>query len=392
MTLRILMLHGEYGTRGGEDESTRAEAEVLRANGHLVDLIVAPPAQPSGFTGKVSVGAAAVWSSASYEKVSHTIRGGDYDLLHVQNFFPEWSPSVYYAANSLGVPVVQAVRNYRLICPSANLFRDGSFCSDCVGRWFPTPGVRHACYRESRLATFAVGSMQAIHRLAGTWSNRVNAYIALTDYVRARLIEGGLPGEKIYVKPNFVFPRSSVELENDGDTEFYVLFVGRLTAEKGILWLIDQWRLLGENIPLKVIGEGELSAEAYARTNDIPVEFLGRRPLDEVYSMMARAGVVVVPGSWPEPFGRVIIEAFAAGTPVIAANAGGMPELVREGVNGFLFQPGDSTSFLDAVCRIHKDNSLRREMRKSARSEYMSKYTPSANYDRLMEIYSSVVM
>ena len=198
------MIHNRYRVRGGEDESTDAEVALLRSRGHEVRLLEAKNDAIEGVGRSALAALTTTWSRHWAKEVDGVLAEKHYDILHVQNFFPMISPSVYYAAARHAVPVVQSVRNYRLICASANLFRDDNYCADCVGRSFAWPGVVHRCYRGSLPGSAAIAAMQAAHRLIGTWKNKVAVYVALTNYVRDRLIEGGFPAAKIVVKPNFV--------------------------------------------------------------------------------------------------------------------------------------------------------------------------------------------
>ncbi|RYG97419.1 MAG: glycosyltransferase [Alphaproteobacteria bacterium] len=318
-------------------------------------------------------------------------KGGNYDILHVQNLFPQFSPSIYYAAAKAGVPIVQAVRNYRLVCASANLFRNGRYCSDCVGR-VPVPAILHACYRSSRLATASVVGMQTAHKLMGTWHNKVGCYVALTKYVKDRLVEGGYPEKLIKVKPNFV---SAVDLPDvSSSAGDYALYVGRLTAEKGAAWLTDVWSRSGINLPLKMVGEGDSKITSQPESSSYGgghIEFLGRLPSSETYRMMRSAKFLIVPGQWPEPFGRIVIEAYAFGTPVLAARAGGLSELVQHGETGFLFEAGDESSFLAHARTMLDQPHVLHDMGLRARQAYLELYTPEKNYGQILDIYMDLL-
>ncbi|MCC2663159.1 MAG: glycosyltransferase, partial [Geminicoccaceae bacterium] len=216
-----------------------------------------------------------VWSSESYHILRHRLKERKYDLVHVQNFFPLISPAIYYAARAEGVRVVQSLRNYRLLCPSAVLFRDGQLCQECVGRSVAWPGIVHACYRGSRGGTATVAAMLAFHRQLRTWERMVDVFIALTAFARDKLVEGGLPADKIVVKPNFVADDPAPGTGTAG----YALFVGRLSPEKGLGTVLEAWQRLRGAIPLKVVGEGPLCASAeHAAAQGPGIEYLGRRP------------------------------------------------------------------------------------------------------------------
>ncbi len=382
--MRILSAHSRYQTRGGEDESREAEERLLREMKHSVEVYEETNERVATIN-PMHMALRTIWSGEAYEKVRHRLAGQSHDVVHVQNFFPLISPSVYYAAKDQGVPVVQTLRNYRLLCPNGIFFRDGRLCEDCLGKPVPWPGVLHGCYRESRTASTAVAAMLTVHRTMRTWSNMVDVYIALTEFARQKFIEGGLPEQKIFVKPNFVHPDPGTGEGRGG----YALFVGRLTVEKGLDTLLAAWEQLGGKVPLKIVGDGPLSSQVAETAKRLDhVEWLGRRSVEEVYALMGEAMFVILPSEWYETFGRVAVEAFAKGTPVIAANIGAIAELVEHGRTGLNFRPADSEDLAAKVewALAHPEELAR--MRQSARAEFEAKYTAKENYRRLMEIYT----
>ena len=193
-------------------------------------------------TALLRVAAETTWSQASYRKIRRQLQAWPYDVVHVQNFFPLISPSVHYAARAEGIPTIQSLRNFRLLCPQATFFREGKVCEDCLGKSVPWPGVMHACYRQSRPATGALAAMLGVHRALGTWSRLVDVYIASSEFARDKFIEGGLPAERIVVKPNFVHPDPGLGRGDGG----YALFIGRLSPEKGIGTLLATWHTYPE--------------------------------------------------------------------------------------------------------------------------------------------------
>jgi glycosyltransferase involved in cell wall biosynthesis len=381
--MRILVVHNRYLIRGGEDESVAAERELLRQNGHEVDLYEEHNERVADL-GQLRVALRTVWSPESHRRLRRRLRRRRYDLIHVHNFFPLVSPAAHHAAQAEGVPVVQSLRNYRLLCPNAELFRSGRVCQDCLGRRVPWPGVVHGCYRGSRRATAAVASMIAIHNYLRTWQRMVDLYVAVTRFARDKLIEGGLPADRIVVKPNFVERAPPLGTGAGG----YALFVGRLSAEKGLSTVLEAWQRIGFAIPLKIVGEGPLadSVDSVAAQR-LEVECLGRRPLSEVYDLMGGARFLVLPSEWYEPFGRVAIEAFACGTPVIASDMGGMAELIDDRRTGRLFRPGDAGDLARVVEWALGHPRHLAWMRGQARAEFEAKYTAERNYQQLAAIY-----
>jgi len=385
--LRILMLHNRYRIRGGEDESTDLEAALLRQYGHDVDLLL--------FDNKditrrnlLAVGLGSVWSQAAYRKVKKQLSEKEYDLVHIQNFFPLISPSVYYAAKAAQKTVVQALRNYRLVCPNGLLFRAGIPCEDCLRKAVPWPGVVHRCYRYSLCGSISVAAMLTIHRMLGTWRNKVDGYYTLTEFAKNKLLQGGICGERLSIKPNLVHPDPSV---GSGPRE-YGFLAGRLVEEKGILVVLEAWSQCKDQIPLMIAGEGPLDSEVGAASQRMPwITHLNKIPNVKVHELMGEARFVVFPSELYEAFSRVIVEAYAKGTPVIAANIGSTKELVEDSRNGLLFEVGNSADLARKVQWAWTHPKEMAVMGEQARKDYEEKYSTEANYKRLIEIYRRAI-
>jgi glycosyltransferase involved in cell wall biosynthesis len=329
-----------------------------------------------------------VWNTSAYRELGALIRRERPHVVHFHNTLPLVSPAGYYAARAEGVPVIQTLHNYRLLCPVALFFRDGRVCEDCMGKAVPWPGVVHRCYRGSRTASGVIATMLTVHRALRTWTEMVDVYVALTEFARNKFIEGGLPAGKIVVKPNFVAPDPGRGQGGGG----YALFVGRLAPEKGTGTMLAAWDRLGTRIPLKIVGDGPLRdqvVEAAARQSN--VEWLGHRPVEDVQALMGKADMLIFPSQWYETFGRVAAEAFAAGTPVIAANIGAVAELVEHGRTGLKFRPGDPEDLVTQVEWALSHSTDLRSMREEVRAEFEAKYTAERNYRALMEIYEAAL-
>lgn len=382
--MRVLSIHNCYQIRGGEDESREAEERLLREMGHIVEVYEENNDKVANINA-MQMAVNTVWSQQAYQTVKQQLAGQPHDIVHVQNFFPLISPSVYYAAKSENVPVVQTLRNYRLLCPNGLFFRNGNVCEDCLGKAVPLPGVLHGCYRESRVATGAVATMLTVHRTMQTWMKMVDVYIALTEFARQKFIQAGFPEEKIVVKPNFVNPDPGAGEGKGG----YALYVGRLSVEKGLDTLLEAWEHLGERLPLKIVGDGPLADQVVEATKKLgSVEWLGRKSIKEVHALMGEATVVIFPSKWYETFGRVAVEAFAKGTPVIAASIGAIAELIEHRRTGLHFRPGDAQDLATQVeFALAHPNELA-QMRSEVRSEFEAKYTAKQNYRQLMDIYN----
>ncbi len=380
--LKILQVHTHYRESGGEDRVVNEEYDLLskyhqvsqfiRFNNHL-ELMD----RPKQF--KVTL-----WNSEIYRDFLTTIRHERPDLIHVHNTFPLMSPGIYHAASSLRIPVVHTLHNYRLVCIGSELYRDGKICEDCLGK-LPFSGMIHRCYRNSYAASSAVGSMLMLHGVLGTWQQKIDSYICLSDTSKNIFVRAGLDAKRIYVKPNFVSgPTSLVPKEQP-----YALFVGRLIKAKGINTLLEAWTMGDLKLPLNIIGSGPL--EDYVRhvsQTSSNIQYLGPQLPSTVLELMQQAFVLVFPSVWLEPFGLTIIEAFACGLPVVASNLGAASELVTHGQTGLHFTPGSSDDLISKINWLAQNPALAANMGRKAHNEYLEKYTPDANYAQLMKIYA----
>ena len=381
--MRILMAHNYYQQRGGEESIFETEAGLLELNGHIVDRYTVHNDQVEG-ANPFTLAADTLWNQKIYRDLRRVIRQNQPQVVHFQNTFPLISPAAYYAVKAEGLPVIQTLHNYRLLCPNALFFREGKVCVDCLGKSIPIPGVIHGCYRNSHVASAGVAAMLGLHSLLKTWSLTVDAFIVYSQFAMNKFIAGGLPPEKLLFKTNSLHPVPDVGLGRGG----YALFVGRLSVEKGLGVMLKAWEQLNGRIPLKIVGDGPmlpLVKDAQAR---IPgVEWLGRQSLDEVYRLMGEASFLVFPSEWYETFGRVAVEAFSKGTPVIAANIGAISELVTPNRTGLHFRASDPDDLVAQVEWALEHPEKMALMRQEARIEFETKYTTDANYQRLVEIY-----
>ena len=386
--MKILLVHNFYQLPGGEDQVFAQETELLRGRGHQVLVYQASNEQVKSQNPLVTV-ANTIWNQRIHRELRELMHREKPDIVHVHNTFQVISPAIYYAANEEGIPVVQTLHNYRLLCPASTFFRDGNVCEDCLGKPIPWPGVVHSCYRGNKLASAAVTVMLATHNYKQTWNQTVSAYIALTDFARNKFIEGGFPAEKIFVKPNYLQTDPG---PGDGKGN-YALFVGRLTPEKGISTLLEAWRQIGNGFPLQIAGDGPLAPDVEKASREMEsVTWLKWLPRAEILQRMKDASVLILPSTWYEGFPMIITEAFAVGLPVIASNLGSMSSIVDHQRTGLHFEPGRAAALVEAVrwWSVHPAEAA--FMRTEARLEYETKYTAEENYTQMMNIYDSVLV
>ncbi len=373
--VKIAVLHSRYrsGAASGENAVVADEARLLREAGHRVEVV--DPAV-EGWSGALRAAGGVVWDPGRAAEVRRMIRRLQPDVVHVHNVFPALSPAVIRAATEEGVPVVMTLHNFRLLCLPATFLRDGRVCEDCLGR-LPWPGLVHGCYRGSRLASAPYLASLALHRSIGTFE-RVRRFLAVSGFVRAKHAEAGIPPERIAVKPNFAWPVP--RREGPGS---YFLYLGRLSPEKGVDTLLAAWRPgLGR---LLVAGDGPEAGRLRALAGE-GVELLGAVRPEAARQLVTGARAVLVPSRCYEAFPRVVVEAYAAGVPVVASRIGALPEVVEEGVTGLLAPPDDPASWAEVLERL-LDDDLSLRLGEGAYRAWAGRYTPEANLRILEAIY-----
>ena len=390
--MKILVVHNLYQQRGGEYAAREAEVSLLRDAGHEVVEFLRDndEIRSYSFFRKAGLACQTVWSQQTYRELRDLLLWEAPDLAHFHNTFPLISPAAHFACADAGVPVVQTLHNYRLLCPGANFLRDGRVCEECLGRSVPWPGVWHGCYRNSHAATASVAAMLAVHRSLGTWWKKVGVFIALTEFARQKHIEGGLPRERLVVKPNFLQADPGPKT---GPGE-YALYVGRLSEEKGVRVLLDAWSRLNDAIPLFIVGQGPLAGElmqAVESRHLKSVSMLSGLPNPEVLKLLHRARFLALPSVCFEGFPMTVVEAFACGVPVIASSHGSAGEIIQDARTGLHCKPGSAEDLANKAGWAWRHAAQMEEMGMAARAEFEARYTAKHNYRRLMEIYEQAL-
>lgn len=387
---RVLILHNRYKLHGGEDVVVQQEAALLREAGHHVDIVEVSNDDIVGIRDQVSTALSTVYSFRSRAMVVKHLRAHRAELLHVHNFFPKLSPSVYDAAADARCAVVQTLHNYRLVCPSGTLFRDGHICTECLGRSIAWPGIRYGCYRGSRAGAATIAALSTTHRLLGTWRTKCHRYITLNDFARQVLADNlSLPHERVCVKPNAI-PDRAVGRHRGA----FALFVGRLSPEKGIATLLAAAARPDFPIPLWIAGTGPLEPQVLAAAAQVPsrIRALGSQTREQVQELLGHAFVQIVPSEWHEAGGPLTVgEAFAAGVPVITTRLEPMSTVVRDEVDGLLYTPRDPQDLCRAVRTLVSRPEAMPAMRVAARDRYEAMYRPQANVAALVSIYEEAL-
>ena len=386
--MKLLLVHNSYQQAGGEDTVFELEAAMLQKAGHEVFTYQRSNSEilKMGMLGKLVVPTKMIWAWDTAKAMRALLTKIRPDLVHFHNTFMLISPAAYFTCKNMGIPVVQSLHNPRLLCPASSFFRQGNACSECIGKTISWPGIMHGCYRDSRVQTAVVAAMVTAHRLLGTWENQVDRYIVFTEFYKEKFIQGGLPPEKISIKPHFVHPDPGPRNNSQGE---YALFVGRLDPEKGVRTLLRAWKSLTD-IPLKIRGDGQLLNEVndHIKLGGKSVEVIERLSEEDLFKLFKGASFLIWPSEgYYECFGLVAIQAFACALPVIASRTGVMTEIVKEGITGLHFTVGDHADLAEKVRWAWKNRLSMIEMGLRGRVEFKEKYTEEINYRELLRIY-----
>jgi glycosyltransferase involved in cell wall biosynthesis len=397
--MKILLVHNFYGSSApsGENTAFEAERELLKAHGHDVIEFTrrSDEIRAMGMTGNIIGAMSALWNPFVQRALRKIIGDEKPDIMHVHNFFPLISPSAFYAACGSNTATVFTLHNYRIFCAAGIPMRDGTVCTECMDRGSVFPALKYGCYRGSRFATLPLAAMIALHRRLGTWPKHVDAFITLTDFQRRTVTWSGLPDDRLHVKPHF-YADAPVPLAV-GQRENKVVFIGRLSREKGVDLLLEAWKLIGNDAPrLEIIGSGpgmeRMIASVKGAPNESSITFTGQLPFEETQKRLACASALVLPTLCFEGFPMVIREAFALGVPVIASSIGSVPDIIKEGVNGILFHPGKVNELAAAIKTLFGDRGMLCDMSRAARAEFDSKFTAEVNIRLLTDIYRAAIL
>ena len=396
--MKIVLSHNFYGSSApsGENNVYLAERDLLKDNGHeiLEYTRESDEIRDKGIRGDIKGALSTPWNPFSVRGLKRILDIEKPDILHVHNTFPLLSPAIFRTTRKSMIATVLTLHNYRIFCAGAIPLRDGLPCTECLDKWSVVPALRYGCYRQSRLATIPLAIMITLHRKIGTWHKDVDAFIALTEFQKNKMIEAGLSSDRIHTKSHFYANPPPIIPWEGHDPR--IVFIGRLSKEKGVHILIGAWQRWGPDVPLlDIIGDGPERSflEKVVSGSDIKgkITFYGQLPFPETQEMLSRSRLLILPSLWFEGFPMVIREAFSLGIPVVASRLGSIPCIVTEGVNGRLFTPGDPDDLYRVVKGLWMEQEELSRMADAARSEFEEKYTAEKNYKRLMEIYEAAI-
>ncbi len=386
--MKILICHNFYQSKGGEAQTVFREKELLEKKGNSVILFTKDNKEINnyGLVQKIKFFFDIFFSFKTYREIKRIIERQRPDLAHIHNVFPLISPSVYYALKKMKIPVVQTVHNYRFLCPNGLfLNNDGKICERCKnGNFFNA--IMRKCYRNSYLQTLGMAFTLCLHHKLKTFTNKIDVFIAPSNFLKKKLIESGMPKKKIIVKPHFIRCekiKPSYEFDN------YVVYMGRLSREKGLSTLLRAWKGM-PNFTLRIMGDGPIRSEleSFVIQKEITnVEFLRFIKGPKRFEVLKKAMFMIFPSEGYETFAYAIIESFACGTPVIASRIGAITELIEEGIVGFLFEPGNANDLLQKISMLIENKELLLKMRHNAWKLAEEHFSENIGYENIMEVY-----
>jgi glycosyltransferase involved in cell wall biosynthesis len=389
--LKILLIHNFFQKYGGQDSVVSAEIKGLATRGHKVIPFTRHSNElySIGLMAKLTFPIDAIFSTQTQRELLHVISTEKPDVAYIHNVFPLLSPSVYHTLSIAGVPCLQCVHDFRLLCPNGLFYVDGKCCERCKGGNYGH-AVIHRCFRASRVHSAVYAMSLGLNRMAGML-DKIDGFLCLNPFYVDKLVEAGIPRNKLFIRPNSL-DMATIHPDTWDGARDYAVYAGRLSPEKGLLTLLDAFARL-KPFRLKILGTGPMEAELEQRIKACSldnVELLGFRDGEEKWQVLRGARFGIIPSEWYENFPVVALELFGAGKPIIASRIGGLPSIVSDGETGLLFEAGNISDLTDRARFLIDHPEKAMEWGRKARSRGESRYGSQGCSQELFEILETV--
>jgi glycosyltransferase involved in cell wall biosynthesis len=387
--MKILIIHNYYKTYGGEDQVVENQVKLFTEKGLSCVTYFRHNNEIDSFSKvqKLSLLKEAYASKRTVHDIERLIKVHKPDVAHVHNVYPLISPVVYSVLKRYGIPIVQSVHNYKFLCANSLMYNKNRICEKCLIRKSYYPCFSNKCYHDDYLQSIWYADVLTRAYKKG-WFNHIDRFIVFHEFMRQKMREKGFEESKLAIWPNFTYSNPAGGDEKQGD---YFLFMGRLSEEKGISTLIKAFNRVSE-IKLHIMGDGPMREEvlAFAESSCKNVKYLGFKSGQQKLNIMRNAKAIIVASEWYENFPTVILESFSLGTPVIASKIGGIPYMVKDGVNGLLFEPGDPDGLLGKMLQINENEQLYLKLSHNALRSYNEQYAPERYFEGICKIYKEL--
>jgi glycosyltransferase involved in cell wall biosynthesis len=409
--MRILMCNSVHFVRGGVDRYSFDLSDLLSRHGHEVipfsmhhhrnqpteyaRYFVSQVDFPSLLQQKTSLGTKfrvaerVIYSSEAKEKIERLLVDTKPDIVHVQEIDHELSPSILPPIRKHGIPVVQTLHDYKLLCPNTNLYCHGAVCERCAGGAYYWAVLRK-CKRNSRMASLLASVETYYQHLSRIYEKNVDIFFVPSLFLQKKLTDSGFTGRMVHL-PNFV---DVDHFKPEYEPSDYCLFLGRLVELKGVQTLIEAMKLVDSPLKLYIAGEGELkdSLQRQAQQHGLSnITFLGYLDAESLIPLVQRAAFTVFPSEWYENYPMSLIESFACGTPAIGSSIGGIPEIIQDGQSGLLFEPGNRQQLANRIQFLADHPEKSAEMGQNGRRQVELLNHPEYHYQQIMTSYEQVL-
>ena len=408
--MKVLMCNSFYYLRAGAERCFLDLSALLEAHGHevipfsmhheqnlpspysdyFISYVDYPSllAQRNGLTTQFKVLERVLFSRESYANISRLIEDTQPDIAHIHGIGSETSPSILPAIKRAGVPIVQTLHDYRLLCPQISFVSHGEVCERCkIHRYYNV--VRHRCKRDSTAASLMAGLEITVHKAMGIYERNVDVFIAPSQFLKDKFLEYGFKSPIVHL-PNFV---NIEQFQPNYEPENYFVHYGRLVDYKGVFTLLEAMRSIPDS-HLYIAGNGDAAEEMnrYIDEHEMTnITMLGHISSQELIPLVQRALFTVVPSEWYENYSMSVVESLACGTPVIGSRTGGIVEQVRDGLNGLLFEPGNAAELAEKMRYLIDSPDMARRMGINARQRVEEVNDPERHYEETLKIYEGLV-